>query len=709
MLPPPPPRHPSTSHRSPPPSQPQSQTHQQHPHEQHKPALSSSTVESQPPVLPSLPRRVALPPSQPASPHPHPHPPSPPPPPPRHPSLPAPGEPSIAVQQKLQLLEDAQVNELLERVGGQLTELRVKQLDDDDEVVWPEKEAFRLLDGKVDWISYGIACALVLATSSVPASLITPPPSTRFSLRALRRSLERLYILFPPAAWQPFLTGTLTHLYRWEDPFLTGSYLAVYLFLWFFDLFLLCPVGVLLGYLLRTRLYPPSPEQLVAQAEVRAARTKEATKLGKQLQTSSRFGIGIAGEGVRGLWSEVKERVGRGEDEGDEHSIANGLGSGALLGGLPGMPSGAADNLRRRVGLQAHHRSTSSTDSTFTTPPSPTGTPSGGSTQPSSASTTSPGPRPEEPAQGISGSSDDVSLYRLARNLARTFGPHVQLWAEEVADLSEMLKNTLLHPSHPSSILVLLRLLTLCLTLLLVPIWLQYKSIGLGVGVEFFALWRAREVWPHYRRALLPWWWLFLGAPTDAEYALYVLKKRNAEGRPLKGSKTIRREKKREKKSENRKQRTSDCPGYAFLYYIAGYFALHLSTPGRLDLTPLNLTFTPVRKIRHLGKLVSRFSSSTTSSSSGDEGDSVGAFSPSSSVATTSATRSSFVAGSAQGMEIAVGEIKGVRKVQSWVKAMEGLVVTLKGGEVFRFNNVFKRDECFNKLLSVSGASWEAA
>lgn len=38
-----------------------------------------------------------------------------------------------------------------------------------------------------------------------------------------------------------------------------------------------------------------------------------------------------------------------------------------------------------------------------------------------------------------------------------------------------------------------------------------------------------------------PIWWLLLDAPTDAEYAMYILRKRKLEGKPLRGSKTIRR------------------------------------------------------------------------------------------------------------------------------------------------------------------------
>ncbi|BGP17743.1 hypothetical protein JCM10213v2_005785 [Rhodosporidiobolus nylandii] len=612
----------------------------------------------------------------------------------RHPQ----GQPSPATLAKLEELEDREVHELLERVGGQLTELRVREDDEADEVAWPEIEAFRLEDGKVDWASYGIAYSVILATSSVPATLITPPPARHFSLRSLGRSLERLYVLFPPATWQPFLLKTLPHIYRWEDPLLTGSYAAGYALLWLADLLPLVPVAVLAWYLAKARLFPPSPEELVAQAEERAARTKEAAELGKQLQTSSQVGFGIAGEGVKGLWSEVKERVGRGgsEDGAEEKSIASGLGSSALLGGIAGMPREAADRLRKRT---SHGRSTSFASLEASTSSPPSSPSAGGPSQPNPASSAA-FPRPDEPARGVSGGDEDVSLYRLARNMARVFGPHLQLWAEELAELSEGVKNVVHHPSHPASLPVLLRLLGLCLTILLMPTWIVFKGLFLYLGLEFFVLWHARELWPQYRRALMPWWWIFVDAPADADYALYVLRQRSAEGRPLKGSQTIKRQSRVEgsrgvrAKLGLRLPRSMSAPSDLASEeerVIGTFFALHLSTPGNLHLTSMTLSFTPTRKIRHFGKLASRLSSSSTS----DE-DSF-------------ASTSTYTAGSADGVDIEVEEIKAVKKENSWVKAMQGLVISTKGGEVFRFTNVAKRDECFNKLLSVSSASWETA
>ncbi|GAA6044341.1 hypothetical protein JCM8097_004577 [Rhodosporidiobolus ruineniae] len=727
MLPPPPPRHPSSrSSAAPPASSSPTSSRLLAPQTQPSTAQAHSDTPTTPTLLtPTTPLGLPPPPQHPTSRSPSPapasRPPSPPTtstalPPPRHPDLPPSDAPPPAVQAKLEELEDQEIHDLLERVGGQLTELRVvaDDEDDEDEVIWPEKEAFRLQDGKVDWFSYGIACLLTWSTSVVPASLLVPPPSEHFSLRQFRSSLERLYVLFPPSVLQHFLLVTLPHIYRWEDPLLTSSYLFAYVLLLATDLLPAVPFGILAYHLLSARLHPPSPTELIKQAEERRAHTKEAAELGKQLQTSSKVGFGIAGEGVKGLWSEVKERVSGGGKDDDERSIKSGLAGGILLGGIAGLPKEAAEKLRQRRRGEGSMSSTAS---------SPLASPV--IAYPSIADLPPP-PVVEEPARGISGKSADVSLYRLVRTMARMYGPQLQLWLNEIVELGEGVKNVLQHPTHPASLPVLLRLLALLLVLLITPAWMQIKGAWAYAGLEFFVLWRAREIWPEYRRALMPASWLLLSAPTDAEYALWLLKQRSKEGRPLRGQKTIKRSSKERERREGREggvrekigrhlPRSASSP--STLSSSAGteeailgtYFALHASTPGNLLLTSTTLSFRPTRKLRHLGKLASRLSSSSSSSGATPDDLSEASISTFGTAGTGGTTESAYVAGSRAGVELRVDEVRAVRKEKKWMGASEGLVVTTKEGVVYRYENVSKRDECLMKLLSVSAAKWETA
>lgn len=130
-----------------------------------------------------------------------------------------------------------------------------------------------------------------------------------------------------------------------------------------------------------------------------------------------------------------------------------------------------------------------------------------------------------------------------------------------------MCDSLILHPHHPATRTVILRLALVCAVLLCTPAWVVYKALWLYVGAEVFVLWHMRELYPEYRRATLPYWcaavplsvgspvsleahsftwtaprrWLMVGAPTDVDYALFVLRQRNLEQRPLRGRQTLRR------------------------------------------------------------------------------------------------------------------------------------------------------------------------
>jgi len=54
-------------------------------------------------------------------------------------------------------IEDQEIAEMLDRVGGRLQELRVTADDEREPSEYPEKEAFRDEQGRIDWMSYSIA------------------------------------------------------------------------------------------------------------------------------------------------------------------------------------------------------------------------------------------------------------------------------------------------------------------------------------------------------------------------------------------------------------------------------------------------------------------------------------------------------------------------------------------------------------------------
>ena len=134
-----------------------------------------------------------------------------------------------------------------------------------------------------------------------------------------------------------------------------------------------------------------------------------------------------------------------------------------------------------------------------------------------------------------------MSIYKLAADVLRVAGPPAQEYLGQGADLLEQVKNLYLHPDHPAVGPVMLRLGLISLILFVVPAWIQVKAAWAYLGLEFFVLWRVRELYPEYRRALTPAHLVLLGAPTDAQYATFLLHRRAVEGRPLRGAKTLKR------------------------------------------------------------------------------------------------------------------------------------------------------------------------
>lgn len=314
--------------------------------------------------------------------------------------------------------------------------------------------------------------AQYLATAALdytPPGLVAPPPPASFSFRALRTDLERLYVLCPPTVWQRFLFGTLSSLWRWENPRRTALWASAYLVLWAWDLLPVLPFAFLLLHLVKAHVFPPSTEELLQRAADRRSRTRDAAELGKQLGATNRFGL-LAGEGVRGLWSEVRDRFSREEDgsPGGEKTLAAALGSGAALGA--GVAGGAGtESLRRRAGSTATPSGADADaeagSATPSTPPAGAAPPSalarglgssasvlGAPAAPLQTQLSELQPAPDarpnfqaedpayDPARGGPGGDGELSLYRLVRHLAALLGPQVVLWCAEAADVLEMVK-----------------------------------------------------------------------------------------------------------------------------------------------------------------------------------------------------------------------------------------------------------------------------
>lgn len=120
-----------------------------------------------------------------------------------------------------------------------------------------------------------------------------------------------------------------------------------------------------------------------------------------------------------------------------------------------------------------------------------------------------------------------LDILDIYKHWAGTYGAISQVIAGDVADYHEKVKNLLLwrnpRASQRSAFLIALATIfvTVCSTHTVI------KTLLLLLGITFFGLLPLRSLYPRYRRALDPLWWLVLGSPTDAQYAVHLLRQRH--------------------------------------------------------------------------------------------------------------------------------------------------------------------------------------
>jgi hypothetical protein len=183
----------------------------------------------------------------------------------------------------------------------------------------------------------------------------------------------------------------------------------------------LFPIGLFIYYLVLPRLSPPTPEEILATSNERRSRTKEAAELSKQLKNSSAGrGLGFAAEVVRGVFVGLKERLPTRHSQAEEKNLANALGSTALVGGLAGGAGNYNETLRQRLGESTSVNSVEKD-----------------STPAERASQEEVDEDDFEPSSATD-ETRELSLYRLVRNLASSFGPPIQTMMNESIDLLEM-------------------------------------------------------------------------------------------------------------------------------------------------------------------------------------------------------------------------------------------------------------------------------
>lgn len=278
-----------------------------------------------------------------------------------------------------------------------------------------------------------------------------------------------------------------------------------------------------------------------------------------------------------------------------------------------------------------------------------------------------------------------LDILDLYKRWARTYGVVSQVFAGDVADFHEKIKNLLLWRNPNASRRTSILLFGLVVFATLSSPALILKVFFFVCGFTFFALMPLQTLYPRYRRALNPLWWAVLGAPTDAQWAIQLLRSRHARYQawlaqtknstmkysgsmspsmppPSLGDTRISQTQQRTGKSHLNIPTDKASKGKAIAMdnrKLDSFLCQHYGVPGHLNVTPSHFYFSPLLFKGHASKLY------VTS----------------------------------------LEEMEGLRKTHTTrlgIWDSHGLKITRHGKNTLYLSNMARRDEAFNLLLTLA-------
>ena len=278
-----------------------------------------------------------------------------------------------------------------------------------------------------------------------------------------------------------------------------------------------------------------------------------------------------------------------------------------------------------------------------------------------------------------------LDILDLYKRWARTYGVVSQVFAGDVADFHEKIKNLLLWRNPNASRRTSILLFGLVVFATLSSPALILKVFFFVCGFTFFALMPLQTLYPRYRRALNPLWWAVLGAPTDAQWAIQLLRSRHARYQawlaqtknstmkysgsmspsmppPSLGDTRISQTQQRTGKSHLNIPTDKASKGKAIAMdnrKLDSFLCQHHGVPGHLNVTPSHFYFSPLLVKGHASKLY------VTS----------------------------------------LEEMEGLRKTHTTrlgIWDSHGLKITRHGKNTLYLSNMARRDEAFNLLLTLA-------
>ncbi|SNX82823.1 uncharacterized protein MEPE_01529 [Melanopsichium pennsylvanicum] len=256
-----------------------------------------------------------------------------------------------------------------------------------------------------------------------------------------------------------------------------------------------------------------------------------------------------------------------------------------------------------------------------------------------------------------------------------------------VADFHEKVKNLILWRNSAATRRTLILFGVLNLFVTFAPSQYVSKAIFFFLGITFFCLLPLQSYFPSHRKALSPLWWATFGAPTDAQFAVQLLRKRHLDVDRFAGQLNTAEDVRRAVRSQNgnssklkpRPDRREEGiaydqiedPSRASLDYVemsndatlkprklGSFFCQYKGLPGRLHVNTKYLYFTPLH-------------------------------SPSYKRGRTPVN--------------AIESIVKTKSIRLWVWSSLGLKIVRNNGKApLMFANLPNRDEAFNLILAVS-------
>ncbi|RUS16449.1 LOW QUALITY PROTEIN: hypothetical protein BC937DRAFT_91183 [Endogone sp. FLAS-F59071] len=317
-------------------------------------------------------------------------------------------------------------------------------------------------------------------------------------------------------------------------------------------------------------------------------------------------------------------------------------------------------------------------------------------------------PPPEERSKGVTEWWEDIRT---------TWGPFLQMELGDLADTLEKIKNLITWKRPHKTRIALFGLAFVLVAFYSIPARLVIRAILFLLGVEFFVLLPVQSHFPRYRRLFSITEWLLWDVPTDAEWAIEVMRKKKGFEMQASGSQSGAA-------PESGPTRTTGILQDIVDRREQRQEQLQQAQITDFDDNPISLGPTHTAEVGSAATETGR-APSFKSDRSSSEWSSIapgieefldafrctykGLVGKLVITSTHLIFKALKVVGGKVEVDLPFHDIVGVKKTKSinllfW--HTDGLEITTTSGKTLVFEHVARRDECFNKLIAVSGKKW---